>query len=78
MLLDEVLAVGDQEFQEKCFETLETIRGQGKTIVFVSHDLSAVQKHCDRVMHLHQGEIVGIGPPEEIIERYTAAVPSVA
>ncbi len=78
LLLDEVLAVGDQEFQEKCFETLETIREQGKTIVFVSHDLGTMQKHCDRVMHLHQGEIVGIGPPEEIIERYTAAVPSVA
>jgi ABC-type polysaccharide/polyol phosphate transport system ATPase subunit len=78
LLLDEVLAVGDQEFQEKCFETLETIRAQGKTIVFVSHDMNAMQKHCDRVMHLDHGEIVGIGPPDEIVGRYAAAVPSIA
>jgi ABC-type polysaccharide/polyol phosphate transport system ATPase subunit len=78
LLLDEVLAVGDQEFQEKCFETLETIRAEGKTIVFVSHDMGAMQEHCDRVMHLHRGEIAQIGPPDEIVENYIATVASVA
>jgi ABC-type polysaccharide/polyol phosphate transport system ATPase subunit len=78
LLLDEVLAVGDQEFQKKCFETLDAIRAQGKTIVFVGHDMDAMEKHCDRVMHLHRGEIVGIGPADEIVERYRAAVPSLA
>jgi len=78
LLLDEVLAVGDQEFQDKCFETLETIRAQGKTVVFVSHDLNAIQKHCDRVMHLDQGGLVAIGAPEEVVEGYRAAVPAVA
>jgi ABC-2 type transport system ATP-binding protein len=77
LLLDEVLAVGDQEFQERCFETLDAIRGEGKTIVFVSHDLLAIQEHCDRVMHLQQGSVVGIGPPSEIVEHYTALAPSV-
>jgi lipopolysaccharide transport system ATP-binding protein len=74
LLLDEVLAVGDQDFQEKCFETLEVIRGQGKTIVFVSHDLHAIQEHCERVMHVDHGEIVAIGAPEAVIERYVATV----
>jgi ABC-type polysaccharide/polyol phosphate transport system ATPase subunit len=75
LLLDEVLAVGDQEFQEKCFETLDAIRAQGKTVVFVSHDLNAMQEHCDRVMHLHQGEVVGIGPPAKTVDRYLSTVP---
>ncbi len=52
LLLDEVLAVGDQEFQERCFETLAAIREAGKTIVFVSHDLAAIRTHCDRAMLL--------------------------
>jgi ABC-type polysaccharide/polyol phosphate transport system ATPase subunit len=77
LLLDEVLAVGDQEFQEKCFETLERIRAAGKTVVFVSHDLDAIQTHCDRVMHLHQGDVVAIGGPNEIVESYRAAVTAV-
>jgi lipopolysaccharide transport system ATP-binding protein len=76
LLLDEVLAVGDQEFQEKCFDTLKTIRSQGKTIVFVSHDLDAMRKRCDRVMRLHRGEIVEIGPPKEVVARYMATAHS--
>jgi ABC-type polysaccharide/polyol phosphate transport system ATPase subunit len=72
LLLDEVLAVGDQDFQEKCAETLDEIRGQGKTIIFVSHDLSAMREHCDRVMHIDHGQIVAIGPPDEIVDSYEA------
>jgi ABC-type polysaccharide/polyol phosphate transport system ATPase subunit len=81
LLLDEVLAVGDQEFQEKCFQTLEEIRAHGKTVVFVSHDLNAMLTRCDRVMHLDHGSIVRIGAPHPVVEAYTAAVaamPSVA
>jgi ABC-type polysaccharide/polyol phosphate transport system ATPase subunit len=76
LLLDEVLAVGDQEFQEKCFETLDGIRAQGKTIIFVSHDMHAMLEHCDRVMHMDHGHVVGIGGPEEIVERYVNSVPT--
>lgn len=75
LLLDEVLAVGDQEFQEKCFETLDEIRGQGKTIIFVSHDMNAMLEHCDRVMHIDHGQIVAIGQPEEIVAGYLRTVP---
>jgi ABC-type polysaccharide/polyol phosphate transport system ATPase subunit len=76
LLLDEELAVGDQEFQEKCFETLDDIREQGKTIVFVSHDMNAMLEHCDRVMHVDHGNIVAIGPPDEIVDVYVKSVSS--
>jgi ABC-type polysaccharide/polyol phosphate transport system ATPase subunit len=76
LLLDEVLAVGDQEFQEKCFETLDDIRAQGKTIIFVSHDMTAMLEHCDRVMHIDHGEIVAIGNPESVVDHYVRSVPS--
>jgi ABC-type polysaccharide/polyol phosphate transport system ATPase subunit len=78
LLLDEVLAVGDQEFQEKCLETLEGIRADGKTIIFVSHDLGAVRSHCDRVLYLERGQVAGLGPADEIADRYTTAVHSIA
>lgn len=71
LLLDEVLAVGDQEFQEKCFETLAEIREQGKTIVFVGHDLGVIREYCDRAMLLLDGRVEAIGAPSEVIERYT-------
>src|SRR5207244_3596415 len=52
LLLDEVLAVGDQSFQEKCFATFQGFRDQGKTMVLVSHDLGSVQRFCDRALLL--------------------------
>ena len=70
LLLDEVLAVGDQEFQERCFETLAAIRGAGKTIVFVSHDLGAIRGHCDRAMLLVNSCIQAIGEPGTVLDRY--------
>ena len=54
LLLDEVLAVGDEEFQQKCFATFERFREEGKTIVFVSHDLGSVTKFCERAVWLEQ------------------------
>lgn len=70
LLLDEVLAVGDREFQEKCLETFEGIRKAGKTIVFVSHQLDAVKQACDRVMLMEGGRAEAIGSADEIIRGY--------
>lgn len=78
LLLDEVLAVGDQEFQEQCFATLREIREQGKTIVFVSHDLHAIREHCDRVLLLEGGRIVATGPPADVVDRYVDIVHGVS
>jgi ABC-type polysaccharide/polyol phosphate transport system ATPase subunit len=73
LLLDEVLAVGDQAFQEKCMETFERMREERKTIVFVSHDLQAVQEFSDRAMLLEYGTVREIGPARDVIEGYTHA-----
>jgi ABC-type polysaccharide/polyol phosphate transport system ATPase subunit len=70
LLLDEVLAVGDESFQERCFSTFERMREEGTTVVFVSHDLASVSRFCDRVMLLDGGVIQRIGPPEEVIDLY--------
>jgi lipopolysaccharide transport system ATP-binding protein len=70
LLLDEVLAVGDQEFQKKCLDVLEQFKKDGVTIILVSHDLEAVRKHCGRTILLHRGEKVMIGDSEEVIRTY--------
>ena len=70
LLLDEVLAVGDQDFQEKCFDTFKDFRAQGKTIVFVSHDLASVERFCDRALYLQHGRVQMIGETNDVIERY--------
>jgi ABC-type polysaccharide/polyol phosphate transport system ATPase subunit len=73
LLLDEVLAVGDQEFQEKCMQTFERFRAEGKTIVFVSHDLHSVSRFSDRAMYIDGSRIVALGRPDEVIARYLDA-----
>jgi ABC-2 type transport system ATP-binding protein len=70
LLLDEVLAVGDQSFQEKCFTTLEEIRAAGKTVVFVSHDLGSVRRLCDRAALIHGGVLESLGAPDEVADAY--------
>ena len=70
LLLDEVLAVGDQSFQEKCFSTLDEIRSAGKTVVFVSHDLGSVRRLCDRVAFVHGGILQALGAPDEVVDAY--------
>jgi ABC-type polysaccharide/polyol phosphate transport system ATPase subunit len=74
LLLDEVLAVGDQAFQEKCYATFEDMRREGKTIVFVSHDLGSVTRFCDRAILLRNGRIQASGPADEVVEQYLAEV----
>ena len=70
LLLDEVLAVGDEAFQEKCFATFETFKEERKTIVFVSHDLGLVSRFCDRVLLLENGLVRALGPSGNVIETY--------
>ena len=70
LLVDEILAVGDGAFQQKCLERMNGFRRQGKTIVFVSHDLVAVKSLCSRALLLDHGSILAEGPPEEVTIRY--------
>ncbi|MGI8996497.1 MAG: ABC transporter ATP-binding protein, partial [Pyrinomonadaceae bacterium] len=70
LLLDEVLAVGDAAFQTKCFERIKELRQSGTTIVFISHDLNAVERLCNRVLLMHRGQIAAGGNPVEVINHY--------
>lgn len=70
LLIDEVLAVGDANFQQKCFDEFERLKRQGKTILFVTHDMSAIERFCDRAMLLERGQVVGFGEPSGIARRY--------
>ncbi len=74
LLLDEVLAVGDAAFQSKCLNRVDALRESGKTIVFISHDLTAVERLCDRVLLLEGGQIVADGSPIDVIEAYKTSV----
>lgn len=70
LLLDEVLAVGDREFARKCYRTFDGFKEERQTMVFVSHDLGAVEKWCDRVAYLEAGHVAAIGPADEVCELY--------
>jgi len=70
LLLDEVFAVGDEEFQRKCFGKIFEFKQRGGTIVFVSHDASAVQRLCERALLLREGRVETDGPAREAISRY--------
>lgn len=70
LIVDEALSVGDVFFQAKCYHKFEEFKQMGKTIVFVSHDLSSISKYCDRVVLLNQGVKLKEGSPKEIIDAY--------
>jgi ABC-type polysaccharide/polyol phosphate transport system ATPase subunit len=70
LLLDEVLAVGDSRFQEKCFGVFRQMKAEGRTIVLVTHSMDVVQRFCDRVMLIDRGEQLALGEPREVIDRY--------
>ena len=70
LLIDEVLAVGDAAFQQKCFDVFNRMREEGRTIVFVTHDMAAVTRFCHRAMLLERGEMVSIGDPRDVADRY--------
>jgi hypothetical protein len=70
LLIDEVLAVGDAAFQQKCFDEFERIRESGATVLLVTHDMSSVRRFCDRAMLLEHGDVIEIGEPEHVGNRY--------
>jgi ABC-type polysaccharide/polyol phosphate transport system ATPase subunit len=70
LLLDEVLAVGDAEFQSKCLERVNELHRDGRTIVFISHDLFAVERLCRRVVLLSKGRVLADGPARDVISKY--------
>ena len=70
LIVDEALSVGDVFFQAKCYHKFEEFKKMGKTIVFVSHDLSSISKYCDRVFLLNKGVLLGEGTPKEMIDAY--------
>jgi ABC-type polysaccharide/polyol phosphate transport system ATPase subunit len=70
LLIDEVLAVGDAAFQQKCFDVFNRMREEGRTIVFVTHDMGAVTRFCHRAMLLERGEVVSVGDPRDVADRY--------
>lgn len=74
LLLDEVLAVGDADFQRKCLDTFLDLKRQGKTIVLVSHDLEQVRRFCDHVVLFDAGRVVARGDPDAMVERYLELV----
>ncbi len=74
LLVDEVLAVGDTAFQRKCLDRIRLLQSQGKTIVFVSHDVAAIQDLCDFAVWLDGGRLAGSGYPSKVVEQYLSAV----
>lgn len=70
LLIDEILAVGDQHFQEKCFAKLEELKQSDKTIVIVSHDLTQIQKLCTRAIWIYEGKVHRDDTPKKVIPEY--------
>ena len=70
LMIDEVLAVGDASFQQKCFDVFNDLRDRGKTIIFVTHDMGALQRFCHRALLLERGNPMFLGEPHEVADRY--------
>ncbi|MEJ5298241.1 MAG: ABC transporter ATP-binding protein [Armatimonadota bacterium] len=74
LLVDEVLAVGDEAFQQKCLRKIRQFQNEGKTIIFVSHDLESVRSVATRCVWLHEGLVNADGPVEPVLEQYLQAM----
>jgi lipopolysaccharide transport system ATP-binding protein len=74
LLIDEVLAVGDLRFQEKCFARLQDLREQGTTLILASHDEDQIQRLCHKVLWLAHGRVQALGPAEDVFEAYRSAM----
>ena len=74
LLVDEVLAVGDQSFQAKCYKVIYDFMKRGKTIIIVSHDLDTIADLCSRVVFLKDGKVKEMGKPLDTVSRYRAYV----
>lgn len=70
LIVDEVLAVGDEAFQRKCMERIEMFRRQGKTLLVVSHDMNMIRRFCSRALWLERGQLMADGPVEEVAAAY--------
>ncbi len=70
LLVDEVLAVGDADFQRKCFNHFRKLKKEHKTVIFVSHDMSAIREYCDRVVMIEKSKIVHAGSPDDVAKEY--------
>jgi ABC-type polysaccharide/polyol phosphate transport system ATPase subunit len=70
LMIDEVLAVGDAAFQQKCYDVFNGLRDEGKTIIFVTHDMGSLQRFCHRALLLERGDPVLLGDPREVADRY--------
>lgn len=70
LLIDEILSVGDQHFQEKCFEKMRELKKEGKTMVFVTHSLGSVIDLCDRAIWIHNGEVRMDGDSKKVVDEY--------
>jgi lipopolysaccharide transport system ATP-binding protein len=70
LLIDEVLSVGDYDFQKKCVDKINDIKRSGKTILFVSHDMETVKKLCDKAIYISGGEMLSFGYTEDVIKMY--------
>ena len=69
-MVDEVLAVGDADFQRKCFDEFDRMKAENRTILYVTHDMSSVERFCDRGLVLERGSMAAEGFPEEITTVY--------
>lgn len=74
LIVDEVLAVGDSAFQKKCLGKMGSVAGEGRTVIFVSHNMGAVKSLCDRGILIEAGELVYSGPVKAVVERYLTSV----
>ena len=74
LLIDEVLAVGDEAFQHKCVGKIQEFKARGKTMCFVSHDLGAVERLCEETLWLHEGQVSAFGRTPEVIQQYRTRV----
>jgi ABC-type polysaccharide/polyol phosphate transport system ATPase subunit len=71
ILIDEILAVGDEKFQKKCLSKLDELKSLGKSIIYVSHNIHSVLDFCDRATYLQHGRVVIDGPVEKTVQKYS-------
>ncbi len=69
-ILDEVLAVGDLAFQQKCIAALNKLIAQKKTVIYVSHDLESIKEYCNRVLYMEKGKVIMDGRPREVVDKF--------
>lgn len=74
LVVDEVLAVGDAEFQKKCLGKMQSVAGHGRTVLFVSHDMTAIRRLCPRALLIKNGEVAADGPTDEVAAHYFASI----